>query len=101
MRLCLGSVSDLGFGVDRRAYLVRDPDGQDVVGSLQLKAQSDSQCLSIPDRETSRSLSLTLAGKPEKGRYRVRLDFCRRPFEDMPQKVVSNEVELVSVGSHN
>jgi uncharacterized protein YcbK (DUF882 family) len=96
LRLFFASVSDFGFGVGRQAYLVSDPEGHNVVGALRLKSEGDTECISVPDRGASRSLMLTLPEKLGKGRYRVRLDFCRRPFEEMPQKVVSTEIELRS-----
>ncbi len=92
--LSLVSISDFGFGVSGTARLVRDREGEDTVRTVQLAASGDPGCITVADRESARAIRLTLPELPGKGRYRVRLDFCRRPFEDMPAKVVSNEIEV-------
>lgn len=94
VRLSLVSISDFGFGVAGTARLVRDREGEETVRALQLTAPGDSGCINVVDRESARSIRFTLPDLPGKGRYRVRLDFCRRPFQDMPARVVSNEIEV-------
>jgi uncharacterized protein YcbK (DUF882 family) len=97
VRLSLVSISNFGFGVSREAYLVRDQEGRDVAGTFRLAAGADSACIPIPDRESARALLSTLPDKLCKGRYRIRMDFCRRPFDDMPVRIVSNEMEITDL----
>jgi uncharacterized protein YcbK (DUF882 family) len=94
MRLSLVSISDFGFGVARVAYLVRDKEGEEVVGPVRLSAPGDDLCIAVNERDAARSILSSLPDKAARGRYRIRLDFCRRPFESMPARVVSNEVEI-------
>lgn len=96
VRLSLVSISDFGFGVSRTARLVRDKDGDDALVTVPLAGPGETDCVSIADRETARAIRLTLPTRMSSGRYRIRLDFCRRPFEDMPTRVISNEIEVMS-----
>lgn len=94
VRLSLVSISDFGFGVAGTARLVRDKEGEDTVRTVQLTGPGDPGCIAVADRESARAIRFTLPELSGKGRHRVRLDFCRRPFDDMPAKVVSNEIEV-------
>ncbi|NTW35675.1 MAG: DUF882 domain-containing protein [Syntrophobacteraceae bacterium] len=97
MRLSLVSISDFGFGVGRVAYMVRDKEGEDVVGPVRLSAPGDDPCIVVHERDAACSILSSLPDKAARGRYRIRVDFCRRPFGDMPERVVSNEVEITDV----
>jgi hypothetical protein len=48
----------------------------------------------INDRERARFIYFNLPSNLPGGRYRIKVDFCRRPFEQMPLSAVSNEIEL-------
>jgi uncharacterized protein YcbK (DUF882 family) len=95
VRLSLTSVSDFGFGVKRAVHLVDDPEGNHVVASAQIKTPDEGDCITVRDRAASRLIHVPLPPGLRGGRYRVRVEFCRRPFEQMPLKAVSNEIELV------
>lgn len=95
VRLSLTAVSDFGFGVQPTVGLVRDAEGSAIVTTLVLRNSGEPSCITIPDRETAKALSFQLPSNVQPGRYRVKLDYCRRPFQEMPAKTVSNEIEIV------
>jgi uncharacterized protein YcbK (DUF882 family) len=97
MRLSLVSISDFGFGVGRVAYLVRDREGADIVAPVHLTSPGDLPCIGIHERGGARSIPALLPDGAARGRYRIRLDFCTRPFDDMPVRVVSSEVEITDL----
>jgi uncharacterized protein YcbK (DUF882 family) len=95
LRLSLSSVSDFGFGVQKRAFLRTGSEGQETSLELPIQTEEAADCLPIRDRKTSRSLLLTLPQDLKASRYQVRLDFCQRPFEQMPETILSNEFEIM------
>lgn len=103
-RLLFTSVSDFGFGVKSNAILVRDEAGED--GALELELvpgdfkgpsvmPKKSSCHMIRERKDGRFLWLKLPEKTKPGRYRVRVDFCEKPFSEMPDFRVTNEIEIL------
>ncbi len=96
VRLSLSSVSDFGFGIGKKAILVTDPDGNNPLMEIDIRTQETSDCLLIKDRTASHLINLTLPANIKEGRYRIRLDFCQRPFDQMPLKIISNEIEILS-----
>ncbi len=98
VRLSFSSVSDFHFGVMPTATLVRDPEGLNPVSPIQLRQDGTSECVMIDDRHASRFVWTTLPETLLPGRYRIRLDFCRRPFEEMPSNTLSNEIEISRKG---
>lgn len=99
VRLTLAAVSDFGFGVVRTGALVDAGDDNQSVASLTLRTPEDADCLSIPDRKTAHFITLTLPQTLREGRYRVKIDFCRRPFEQMPRSTLSNPIEILRPAS--
>ncbi|MCE5243217.1 MAG: DUF882 domain-containing protein [Syntrophobacteraceae bacterium] len=95
VRLSFSSVSDFGFGIRPTAAFVADPDGVDVRATAPFPRQNDSDCNRIGDRKTSRFLYLALPPNLDRGRYRIKIDFCDRPSEKMPERILSNEIELL------
>jgi uncharacterized protein YcbK (DUF882 family) len=98
VRLSFSSVSDFGFGIAPVALLVEDPEGARGVATVPTRLNKPSyegRCLRIDDRKTSRFIHLDLPPKLIPGRYRIRIDFCDRPFPEMPAMTVSNEIEVV------
>ena len=55
----------------------------------------DPDCLTIRDRTASRTIRCSLPNTLPAGRYRFRVDFCRRPLEQMPLATVSNAIEVL------
>jgi uncharacterized protein YcbK (DUF882 family) len=98
VRLSFSSVSDFGFGISTVAALVMDTEKTKTVVTVQTRLKHPSmndQCLKIEDRQTSRFIHLNLPTKLLPGRYRVKIDFCDRQFEEMPATTVSNEIEVL------
>ncbi|MHC1743482.1 MAG: YcbK family protein [Syntrophobacteraceae bacterium] len=94
VRLSLSAVSDFGFGIQTTVALVKDAEGTSAVATTVLRNPAEPSCVMIPDREAARSLSFQLPPNLQPGRYRIKIDYCRRPFEEMPTKTVSNEIEI-------
>lgn len=96
VRLSLSSISNFGFGIRRKAGLIADREGSKSLTEIDILSQSVGDCLPIKDRETSHWINLTLPQNIKEGRYRLKLDFCQRPFEQMPLNILSNEIEILS-----
>jgi uncharacterized protein YcbK (DUF882 family) len=95
VRLSLSAVSNYGFGIKRTVAVVNDSDGNETIATAPIKSPDVADCLAIPDRKASHFITLTLPPDLRAGRHRIRIDFCQRPFEQMPLKTISNEIELV------
>jgi hypothetical protein len=89
-------VSDFGFGIQKKVRLMSESAGNNRLTEMEIQTQNPSDCLFIKDRMDSRSINLILPKDLKEGRYRVRLDFCQRPFEQMPLRIESNEIEIIS-----
>jgi hypothetical protein len=98
LRLSLSSISNFGFGIRKKAILMADREGSKSLTEIDIQAQSAGDCLLIPDRSSSHRIPLTLPPNTKEGRYRLKLDFCQRPFEQMPLNIISNEIEIRSSG---
>ncbi|MBP1745999.1 MAG: hypothetical protein H6Q54_614 [Deltaproteobacteria bacterium] len=95
VRFFLTSVSDFQFGIQKMATLVNDFEGKNRPISLSVQTQPEEECIVINNRTASRFIYSTFPVEAEQGRYRVRVDFCKRPFEQMPSVIFSNEIEIV------
>jgi uncharacterized protein YcbK (DUF882 family) len=95
VRLSFSSVSDFGFGIKRTIALVDDSEGNNTVSTAQIAARDDVDCVRIDDRKASRFIYFTLPPNLHGGRHRIRVDYCRRPYEQMPLKTVSNEIQVL------
>ncbi len=93
IRLSFSSVSDFGFGVKSKILITDDEVKEKIIAEAMLINEGDSDCIMINDRKSSRFLYFVLPDKINAGRYRVRVDFCKRPFEQMPANVYSNRIE--------
>jgi uncharacterized protein YcbK (DUF882 family) len=94
IRLSFSSVSDFGFGVKRKVLFTEDTEKDSIIAVAMLRNEGDSDCIMINDRKSSRFLYFALPDKINAGRYRVRVDFCKRPFEQMPLNTYSNRIEI-------
>ncbi len=95
VRLSFASASTFGFGVKRSVALVADGDDNKTMATTQIISPDGADCTVISDRKTSHFITLMLPPNLREGRYRIKIDFCRRPFEKMPLKTVSNAIELL------
>jgi uncharacterized protein YcbK (DUF882 family) len=95
VRVFLTSVSNFDFGIQKVAGLLHDFDGKSRSINLSVQAQPGEECMIIHHRAASRFIYSTLPMETEPGRYRIRLNFCKKPFEQMPSAIFSNEIEIV------
>jgi uncharacterized protein YcbK (DUF882 family) len=95
VRLSLSSVSDFGFGIRPQAFLRSAPENQGTALTLELQNGNSVDCLPVKDRRDSRFIITALPKDLKPGRYRIRMDFCQRPFEQMPETILSNEIEIL------
>jgi uncharacterized protein YcbK (DUF882 family) len=95
VRLSFASVSNFGFGVKKEVSIIRDSAEELVVAKADIRSTGESECIMIKDREAARSLYISLPESLTEGTYRIKLDFCDRPFEQMPEERVSNKIEIL------
>ena len=95
VRLSLSSVSDFGFGVRRTISFAANAQGKETEILSEIKTDDGGECIMIRDRKTSRFLYAAAPADLRQGRYRIRIEFCERPFEQMPTEVLSNEIEII------
>jgi len=95
VRLSLSSVSDFGFGIRPQAFLRSALEDQGTSLTLELQNVNSADCLPVKDRRDSRFILTALPNDLKPGRYRIRMDFCQKPFEQMPETTLSNEIEVL------
>jgi uncharacterized protein YcbK (DUF882 family) len=98
IRLMLSGISTFGFGVGPEAFLYGADDPEKPAARLRIAGAESTDCRTISDRKAARFLHADLPSDLPAGRYRVQLQFCRKPFEQMPAEVVSREIELLEAG---
>jgi uncharacterized protein YcbK (DUF882 family) len=96
VRLSLASVSNFGFGIRKKAGLIIESGGNIPFLEINILSDHPADCFPIKNRETSHRINLALPENIKEGRYRIRLDFCQRPFEQMPLNILSNEIEIIA-----
>lgn len=95
VRFFLTSISDFQFGIQKMAIIVDEFEAKNRPTDLSVQGQPGEECILINHRTASRLIYSTLPIEIEPGRYRIRLDFCKRPFVQMPSMILSNEIEIV------
>lgn len=95
IRLSFTSVSDFGFGISPVITLVADTADGASTATATVAQQTSSACVPVSDREAARSLRAVLPTNLHAGMYRLRVDFCRRPYDEMPASVLSNKVQVL------
>ena len=98
LRLSFSSVSNFGFGIRKKAVLITGREESKSLAEIDILPQDPGDCLPINDRPSSHSINLTIPQNIKEGRYRLQLDFCQRPFEQMPLNIISNEIEILASG---
>lgn len=97
IRLSFASVSDFRFGIKPSVVLVDDSEGQSAIMTAPVSNRNGADCCMMGDRKTSRFIYFTLPRNLRAGKYRVKIDFCEKPFEQMPDSTISNEIEVLGV----
>lgn len=93
IRLFLSAISDFGFGVKKRVYLLKY-DSDEIAQSVDIVYKNDD-CIIVDNRQIARSFYIKLPEKIENGKYRIKIDFCNILFEQMPSSVISNVIEVL------
>ncbi len=94
-RFMLTSVSDYPFGVKKALKIIGESRfGAEISIAHELRA--NEECVPIRNRSDARSLFVPLPGDLPAGKYRVQIDFCNKPFPQMPSAISSNIVEVRS-----
>jgi len=96
IRLFYTSISDFGFGVKTNISFVADQNNKKSVAKVKLETDQKSKCLMINTRQDARFLYTHIPKKLKPGFYRIQIDFCQIPFEEMPKMRVSNMIEIVA-----
>jgi uncharacterized protein YcbK (DUF882 family) len=91
VRLSLSSVSDFPFGINRTVALVREDLATAATAQL---ITNGSDCVMIDNRKAARMLYISLPTTLPPGKYRIRMDFCDKPFPQMPSDTLSNVLEI-------
>ena len=95
IRLSLSGISTYGFGVRPTTYVYRPLDSEKPVAKMQIAAGTTTDCIMIPDHQASRFLYASLPPALPSGRYLIKVEFCQKPFAEMPVELVSNEIEVI------
>ena len=99
VRLTLSGISTFGFGVKSMVHLYNTADTAKPIDQVRIDTADTSECLILNDRRASRFIYIAVPAGFPTGRYRAKLDFCRKPFTQMPAEVLSNEIELIKTAS--
>jgi len=95
VRLAFSSLSSFDFGVQPVAQVFRAGDPTTPVTGIRLDHATETDCLRIGDRKNSRLLKASLPAYLPAGRYTIKMQFCEKPFEQMPAEAVSNTIEVI------
>ncbi len=94
IRISISGASDFRFGVRPAIAFYSSADAEVMAAKALLKKIPDSDCFMIQDRKKSRFLFADIPSDMPKGWYRMKVEFCARPFEQMPEQVFSNIIEV-------
>ncbi len=92
-RLSLSSISDFSFGVEATVSIMNKRSEQ--LATAKIKNGENVDCIPIDNRKTSHFLYIDLPADLPKGRYQIKMDFCDRPFGQMPTATLSNTIEIL------
>lgn len=95
-RSFLTSISDFGFGIKNKLEIVTDEEKPRKVAKVKIATSHKKSCLDVTERKAARFIKASFPDNIKPGRYRVKVSFCDRQFEDMPEDKLSNPVEIVA-----
>lgn len=99
IRMFFTSVSDFGFGIKTDFSFVMDKDGEEKMtrGKIYQGGRPVKQdCLKISTRKDARFIETVIPQNLKPGEYRIKVDFCDKPFVEMPDQTVTNGMEIIS-----
>jgi uncharacterized protein YcbK (DUF882 family) len=98
VRLAFSGLTDFDFGVHPVIHIFRAdnaaPPATPVTG-IRLSHDEETDCLRIGNRKAARFLTTSMPAYLPPGRYVIKVEFCEKPFEQMPSEAISNPVELI------
>ena len=94
VRLSLSAISDFSFGIKRTVTLINDKSGTGTPVQL-ITTGNTADSVMITNRKASRFIYFNLPKTLSAGIYRVKMEFCNRPFTQMPAETLSNEIDVV------
>ena len=95
LSMSLSGISTFDFGIRTTATLYSAAESATAVVPLALQSTVRTECMKIASRKASRLLSTRLPDDLPAGRYRIEMEFCQKPFAQMPDKALSNEIEVL------
>lgn len=95
MRLAVSGASDFRFGIRPVIEIYDAADSGMPVGQTTLQTKASAECIMIQTRKASRFLYADMPPVLKNGRYRAKISFCNKPFEKMPDQVLSNTIEVI------
>lgn len=95
MRLAVSGASEFRFGIKPVIVLYDSADPETPVAQATLMTTKPTDCFMITTRKASRFLYANVPSALKNGRYRAQVSFCNRPFEKMPEQVVTNSIEII------
>jgi len=95
LRLSLSGISTFGFGIRPTVQLFAGDERATPAARLPLQGDTPGECIILDTRKKTRLLDTLLPVSLPVGRYRVQLDFCEKPFVQMPDNVLSSEIEVI------
>jgi uncharacterized protein YcbK (DUF882 family) len=98
--LTLGRISDYPIGIRPSVKIETEKGKETATAAIDKKdLREKNGCLMIPDRASGRSVEFDLPEKVKTdGKLAVRIDYCEKPFSEMPDSILSN-VLIVRNGS--
>ncbi len=96
VRLSLSGVGTFGFGVRPAVGLYGPAVTGEAAAHARIVSEDRSGCIPLADRRAARFLAIAIPPGLTAGRYRAKLDFCRKPFSQMPAEIFSNEIEVLA-----
>lgn len=96
IRLFFTSVSDFGFGIKTNYEIVAESDLEKKSAKGKIEADEKTECVILKDRRATRFIQTILPENLKPGRYHLKVEFCQKTAEAMPDQVVSNVIEVTS-----
>jgi len=101
-RIFLTSISDFGFGISPKIKIVKEGTVEKyraTMGDIFQMILSDpsgpvKDCYSVDERKKARFLYVTFPKKLKPGRYRLKMEFCKKVHDEMPDTKFSNVFEI-------
>jgi uncharacterized protein YcbK (DUF882 family) len=93
VRLAFSSLSSYDFGVHPLAQVFRVDNLQTPVSGIRIDSKGETDCLRIGERKNARFLNTSLPTHLPPGKYTIRMEFCEKPYEQMPSETFSNTFE--------